>query len=93
MFDSRKEPILFWPQKIVHTVELAGGVMEELAKSGGPRTEVVAVQCQEFMQAVKVRLLIRRHTKTLQAELQGQFFNRVVDCTLWIIRCIQLLRT
>ena len=38
-------------------MELAGGVMEELAKGGGPRTEVVSVQCQEFMQAVKVPLL------------------------------------
>jgi hypothetical protein len=60
--------ILFWgteqlkwhpcvTQRIVHTVELAGGVMEELAKAGGPRNEVVTVQCQEFMQAVKVMLL------------------------------------
>lgn len=45
-------------QKIVHTVELAGRVMEELAKTGGPRQEVVNVQCQEFMQAVKVSVLI-----------------------------------
>lgn len=43
-----------YEQKIVRTVELAGAVMEELAKASGPRTEVVAVQCQEFMQAVKV---------------------------------------
>lgn len=45
-------------KKIVHTVELAGRVMEELAKTGGPRQEVVNVQCQEFMQAVKVSVLI-----------------------------------
>jgi hypothetical protein len=43
-----------YEQKIVRTVELAGAVMEELAKASGPRSEVVAVQCQEFMQAVKV---------------------------------------
>jgi mediator of RNA polymerase II transcription subunit 11 len=38
-------------------VELAGGVMEELAKAGGLRNEVVTIQCQEFMQVVKVMLL------------------------------------
>ncbi|KAG0580785.1 hypothetical protein M758_4G206700 [Ceratodon purpureus] len=53
-------------KKIVHTVELAGGVMEELAKAGGPRTEVVAVQCQEFMQAVKeIQTTLRDEIKSM----------------------------
>lgn len=43
-----------YEQKIVRTVELAGAVMEELAKASGPHSETVSAQCQEFMQAVKV---------------------------------------
>ena len=45
--------------------------MEELAKAGGPRTEVVAVQCQEFMQAVKVRLFIQL-TQDALMKFQGE---------------------
>jgi hypothetical protein len=47
--------------------------MEELAKAGGPRTEVVAVQCQEFMQAVKVPLL--------QLPQQDGLINRKRNCS------------
>ncbi|KAJ7297859.1 hypothetical protein O6H91_05G065500 [Diphasiastrum complanatum] len=42
-------------KRIVHTVQLAGGVMEELGNLGGSRADVVASQCREFMQSVKVR--------------------------------------
>nr|PNR46932.1 hypothetical protein PHYPA_014052 [Physcomitrium patens] len=53
-------------KKIVHTVELAGRVMEELAKTGGPRQEVVNVQCQEFMQAVKeIQTTLRDEIKSM----------------------------
>lgn len=40
--------------------------MEELAKAGGPRAEVVAVQCQEFMQAVKeIQTTLRDEIKSM----------------------------
>lgn len=43
-------------QRIVRVLELAGSVMDELANSTGPRTEVLAGHCREFMQSIKVYL-------------------------------------
>ncbi|KAI5065926.1 hypothetical protein GOP47_0018550 [Adiantum capillus-veneris] len=53
-------------KKIVHAVDLAGRVMEELASStgSGPRAEVVAAHCQEFMQSVKdIQVTLREEIK------------------------------
>lgn len=44
-------------QRIVRVLELAGGVMEELANPAGPRKEFVNNHCSEFMQFIKVSLL------------------------------------
>ncbi|KAG6547575.1 hypothetical protein Mapa_011024 [Marchantia paleacea] len=53
-------------KRIVHTVDLAGGVMEELAKQGGPRSDVVGAQCHEFMQAVKeIQMTLRDEIKSM----------------------------
>ncbi|PKU59154.1 Mediator of RNA polymerase II transcription subunit 11 [Dendrobium catenatum] len=43
-------------QRIVRVLELAGLVMDELANSTGPRTEVLAGHCREFMKSIKVFL-------------------------------------
>ncbi|XP_028548599.1 mediator of RNA polymerase II transcription subunit 11 [Dendrobium catenatum] len=41
-------------KRIVRVLELAGLVMDELANSTGPRTEVLAGHCREFMKSIKV---------------------------------------
>ncbi|KAJ6797268.1 mediator of RNA polymerase II transcription subunit 11 [Iris pallida] len=38
---------------IVRVVELTGCVMDELANSTGPRNDVIASHCREFMQSMK----------------------------------------
>ena len=35
-------------------LELAGGVMDELANPAGPRTDILNNHCREFMQSIKV---------------------------------------
>jgi mediator of RNA polymerase II transcription subunit 11 len=46
----------FWfsGQRVVKVLELAGGVMEELASPSGPKKEFVNSHCREFMQSMKV---------------------------------------
>ena len=44
-------------QRIVKVLELAGGVMDELANPSGPRKEFINNHCREFMQLIKVCLL------------------------------------
>lgn len=41
-------------QRIVRVLELAGGVMDEMASQSGPRKELVNNHCSEFMQLIKV---------------------------------------
>ncbi|KAG7019333.1 Mediator of RNA polymerase II transcription subunit 11, partial [Cucurbita argyrosperma subsp. argyrosperma] len=41
-------------KRIVRVLELAGGVMEELANPAGPRKEFVNNHCSEFMQFIKI---------------------------------------
>ncbi|KAJ7556026.1 hypothetical protein O6H91_05G065700 [Diphasiastrum complanatum] len=53
-------------QRIVHTVQLAGGVMEELGNLGGSRADVVASQCREFMQSVKdIQVTLHEEIKSM----------------------------
>ncbi|XP_054792303.1 mediator of RNA polymerase II transcription subunit 11-like isoform X3 [Prosopis cineraria] len=40
-------------QNVEKVLELAGGVMDELASSTGPRKDVVQNHCLEFMQLIK----------------------------------------
>lgn len=47
----------FMAQRVVRVLELAGGVMEELASPSGPKKEFVNSHCGEFMQSMKVALL------------------------------------
>jgi mediator of RNA polymerase II transcription subunit 11 len=42
----------------VKVLELAGGVMDELASPVGPRKDLVQNHCLEFMQLIKVILLV-----------------------------------
>lgn len=46
----------FGMQRIVRVLELAGGVMDELANPSGPRKELVNSHCNEFIELVKVWL-------------------------------------
>lgn len=46
--------LLFSAQRVVKVLELAGGVMEELASPSGPKKEFVNSHCREFMQSMKV---------------------------------------
>ena len=41
-------------QTIVRVLEVAGGVMDELAALTGPRKELINNHCREFMQMIKV---------------------------------------
>ncbi|KAA0041855.1 mediator of RNA polymerase II transcription subunit 11 [Cucumis melo var. makuwa] len=53
-------------KRIVRVLELAGGVMEELANPAGPRKEFVNNHCSEFMQFIKwVSFLIVLFLNTL----------------------------
>ncbi|XP_031503197.1 uncharacterized protein LOC116266215 isoform X2 [Nymphaea colorata] len=40
-------------KRIVHVLELAGGVMEELGNATGPRMDVLNSHCLDFMQSIK----------------------------------------
>lgn len=46
--------LLTFGQRIVTVMELAGGVMDELANPTGPRNEFINNHCREFMQLMKV---------------------------------------
>lgn len=39
---------------MVRVLDIAGGVMEELASPSGPRKDFVNSHCREFMQSIKV---------------------------------------
>jgi hypothetical protein len=45
-------------KKIVHDLELAGSVMEELGNAACPHMDVVDNQCLEFMGSIKVPFLV-----------------------------------
>ncbi|GAA0160218.1 hypothetical protein Leryth_024732 [Lithospermum erythrorhizon] len=52
-------------KRIVRVLELAGGVMEELANPGGPRKELVNNHCSEFMQLIKdIQVTLREEIKS-----------------------------
>ncbi|KAH6789006.1 hypothetical protein C2S51_004012 [Perilla frutescens var. frutescens] len=52
-------------KRIVRVLELAGGVMEEMANPSGPRKELVNSHCSEFMQSVKdIQMTLRDEIKS-----------------------------
>ncbi|CAK9323724.1 unnamed protein product [Citrullus colocynthis] len=52
-------------KRIVRVLELAGGVMEELANPAGPRKEFVNNHCSEFMQFIKdIQVTLRDEIKS-----------------------------
>ncbi|XP_020590812.1 mediator of RNA polymerase II transcription subunit 11 [Phalaenopsis equestris] len=52
-------------KRIVRVLELAGSVMDELANSTGPRIEVLAGHCREFMQSIKeIQSTLREEIKS-----------------------------
>ena len=48
-------------QRIVRVLELAGGVMDEIANPAGPRKELLNNHCGEFMKMIKVSFFILVH--------------------------------
>eukprot|EP00262_Sarcandra_glabra_P000496 TRINITY_DN1057_c0_g1_i1.p1 TRINITY_DN1057_c0_g1~~TRINITY_DN1057_c0_g1_i1.p1 ORF type:complete len:130 (-),score=11.64 TRINITY_DN1057_c0_g1_i1:235-624(-) len=52
-------------KRIVHVLELAGGVMDELAQPAGPRADVLNSHCREFMQSIKdIQVTLREEIKS-----------------------------
>ncbi|KAF3450710.1 hypothetical protein FNV43_RR06799 [Rhamnella rubrinervis] len=52
-------------KRIVRVLELAGGVMDELANPTGPRKEFVNNHCREFMQLIKdIQVSLREEIKS-----------------------------
>lgn len=52
-------------KRVVHVLELAGGVMDELANSTGPRMDVLNNHCREFMQSIKdIQVTLREEIKS-----------------------------
>ncbi|MCL7035681.1 hypothetical protein MKW94_026210 [Papaver nudicaule] len=52
-------------KRVVRVLELAGGVMDELSNSTGPRVEVVNNHCREFMQSIKdIQVTLREEIKS-----------------------------
>jgi mediator of RNA polymerase II transcription subunit 11 len=51
--------------RVVKVLELAGGVMEELASPSGPKKEFVNSHCREFMQSMKdIQVTLREEIKS-----------------------------
>ncbi|OVA10056.1 Mediator complex [Macleaya cordata] len=52
-------------KRIIRVLELAGGIMDELSNSTGPRVEVVNSHCREFMQSIKdIQVTLREEIKS-----------------------------
>lgn len=52
-------------KRIVRVLELAGGVMDELANPAGPKKESVNSHCREFMQLIKdIQVTLREEIKS-----------------------------
>ncbi|XP_019701509.1 mediator of RNA polymerase II transcription subunit 11 isoform X2 [Elaeis guineensis] len=57
--------LLLVEKRIVRVVELAGSVMDELANSTGPRTDILTTHCREFMQSIKeIQTTLREEIKS-----------------------------
>lgn len=52
-------------KRIIKVLELAGGVMDELANPAGPRKESINQHCREFMQSIKdIQVTLRDEIKS-----------------------------
>ncbi|KAL3370443.1 hypothetical protein AABB24_007469, partial [Solanum stoloniferum] len=52
-------------KRIVRVLELAGGVMDEMANPSGPRKELINNHCSEFMQLIKdIQVTLREEIKS-----------------------------
>ncbi|XP_038711241.1 mediator of RNA polymerase II transcription subunit 11-like isoform X2 [Tripterygium wilfordii] len=52
-------------KRVVRVLELAGGVMDELANPTGPRKEFINNHCREFMQLIKdIQVTLREEIKS-----------------------------
>ncbi|XP_059309379.1 mediator of RNA polymerase II transcription subunit 11 isoform X2 [Lycium ferocissimum] len=52
-------------KRIVRVLELAGGVMDEMANPSGPRKELIDSHCSEFMQLIKdIQVTLREEIKS-----------------------------
>jgi len=65
-------------QRIVRVLELAGGVMDEMANPSGPRKELINNHCSEFMQLIKVRTYFTSlHLDILETFVRNMIENHV----------------
>ncbi|WOG83112.1 hypothetical protein DCAR_0102286 [Daucus carota subsp. sativus] len=52
-------------KRIVRVLELAGGVMDELANPSGSRKDLVSAHCAEFMKLIKdIQMTLREEIKS-----------------------------
>ncbi|CAN6968505.1 unnamed protein product [Brassica oleracea var. botrytis] len=52
-------------RRVVRVLDIAGGVMEELASPSGPRKDFVNSHCREFMQSIKdIQVTLREEIKS-----------------------------
>ncbi|KAK9088302.1 hypothetical protein Scep_027384 [Stephania cephalantha] len=52
-------------KRIVRVLEVAGGMMDELANSSGPRVDVLNSHCREFMKSIKeIQVTLREEIKS-----------------------------
>ncbi|CAA7038681.1 unnamed protein product [Microthlaspi erraticum] len=52
-------------RRVVRVLDIAGGVMEELASPSGPKKEFVNSHCREFMQSMKdIQVTLREEIKS-----------------------------
>ncbi|RZR86210.1 hypothetical protein BHM03_00013356 [Ensete ventricosum] len=61
-------------QRIVRVLDLAGSVMDELASSTGPRADVLAAYCRDFMQFIKVTFTLLSLSLSLPPTPRGNVF-------------------
>lgn len=88
-------------KRIVHAVEVAGSVLEELANPGGPRAEAVSSHCRDFLDSVKdVRSTLREEIKSscdyrvyencdYAARSAAEIKVQKLQCVLGQLQCMQ----
>ncbi|KAL8158642.1 hypothetical protein V2J09_000179 [Rumex salicifolius] len=56
---------IYTANRVIRVLELAGGVMEELANPAGPRKELLNIHCGEFMKLIKdIQVTLREEIKS-----------------------------
>ncbi|KAE7995303.1 hypothetical protein FH972_000118 [Carpinus fangiana] len=73
-------------KRVVRVLELAGGVMDELASPTGPRKDFINNHCLEFMQLIKVKCDILVMISALEATILADHlkFSAILNPSKWI---------